>query len=88
MPETYRVSRFKNPKYCDIKIDTYTNYTNHNAMSGNINPLTPELNPSAQRCLTRFSTRNLAFRTVHFLYICVKNQQIHQLLIQLINYVW
>jgi hypothetical protein len=25
------------------------------------NPLTPELNPSAQRCLTRFFTGNFAF---------------------------
>jgi hypothetical protein len=26
----------------------------------NINPLTPELNPSAQRCLTRFVTGDFA----------------------------
>jgi hypothetical protein len=26
--------------------------------------------------------------TVHFVNICVKNQQIHQLFIQFINYVW
>jgi hypothetical protein len=26
--------------------------------------------------------------TVHFINICVKNQQIHQLFIQFINYVW
>jgi hypothetical protein len=53
-----------------------------------INPVTPELNPSAQRCLTRFFTGNFASWTVHFLNICVKNQQIHQLFIQFINYVW
>jgi hypothetical protein len=53
-----------------------------------INPLTPELNPSAQRCLTRFYTGVFAFLTVNFVNICVKNQQIHQLFIQFINYVW
>jgi hypothetical protein len=26
--------------------------------------------------------------TVHFFNICVKNQQLHQLLIKFINYVW
>jgi hypothetical protein len=51
------------------------------------NPLRPELNPSAQRCLTRFFTVDFASWTVHFVSICVKNQQIHQLLIQFINYV-
>jgi hypothetical protein len=40
------------------------------------NPLTPELNPSAQRCLTRFFTRDFASWTVDFVNICVKNQQI------------
>jgi hypothetical protein len=50
-----------------------------------INPLTPELNPSAQRCLTRFFTGDFASRTVHFVNICVKKQQ---LFIQFINYVW
>jgi hypothetical protein len=43
------------------------------------NPLTPELNPSAQRCLTRFFTGNFSSWTVHFVNICVKNQQMHQL---------
>jgi hypothetical protein len=52
------------------------------------NPLTPELNPSAQRCLTRFFTGNFASWTVHFVNICIQNQQIHQLFIQFINYVW
>jgi hypothetical protein len=54
----------------------------------NINPLMPELNPSAQRCLTRFFTGDFASRTVHFVNICVKNQQMQQLFIQFINYVW
>jgi hypothetical protein len=45
----------------------------------NFNPLTPELNSSAQRCLTRFFTGDLASWTVHFVHVCVKNQQIHQL---------
>jgi hypothetical protein len=55
-----------------------------------INPLTPELNPSAQRCLTRFFTGDFASWTVHFVKtcICVKSQQIHQLFIQFINHVW
>jgi hypothetical protein len=47
-----------------------------------INPLTPELNPSAQRCLARNFTGDYASWTVHIVNICVKNQQIHQLLIQ------
>jgi hypothetical protein len=46
-----------------------------------------ELNPSAQRCLTRYFTGDFASSTVHFVNICVKNQQIHQLFIQFINYV-
>jgi hypothetical protein len=53
-----------------------------------LNPLTPELNPSAQRCLTRFFTWDFVSWTAHFVNICVKNQQIHQLFIQFINYVW
>jgi hypothetical protein len=57
-------------------------------LGNNINNLTPELNPSAQRCLTRFFTGDFASWTVHFFNIYVKNQQIHQLFIQFINYVW
>jgi hypothetical protein len=53
-----------------------------------INPLTPKLNPSAQCCLTRLFTGDFAFLTMHFLNICVINQQMQQLLIQYINYVW
>jgi hypothetical protein len=45
-----------------------------------VNPLTPKLNPSAQRCLTRFFTEDFASWTVHFVNICVKTQHIHQLL--------
>jgi hypothetical protein len=41
-----------------------------------INHLTPELNPSAQRWLTRFFTGDFASSTVHLVYVCVKNQQI------------
>jgi hypothetical protein len=52
------------------------------------NPLTPELNPSAQRCLTRFHTGDFDSWTVHFVNICAKNQQMQQLFIQFINYVW
>jgi hypothetical protein len=53
----------------------------------NINPLTPELNPSAQRCLTRFFTGDFASSTVHLFDICVKTKKIQQLFIQFINYV-
>jgi hypothetical protein len=52
------------------------------------NPLTSELNPSAQRCLTRFFTGDFASWTMYLVNICVKNQQIHQLFIQFINSVW
>jgi hypothetical protein len=51
-------------------------------------PLTPELNPSAQRCLTKFLLGIFVSLTLHFVNICVKNQQIDQLLILFINYVW
>jgi hypothetical protein len=50
--------------------------------------LTPELNPSAQRCLTRFFTGYFASGAVHFVNICMKNQQMQQLFIQFNNYVW
>jgi hypothetical protein len=53
-----------------------------------INPLMPELNPSALCCLTRFFTGDFASWTVNFVNICVKNQQLQQLFIQFINYVW
>jgi hypothetical protein len=53
-----------------------------------VNPLTPELNPSAQRCLMRFFAGDFASWTEHFVNICAKNQQIHQLFIQFINYAW
>jgi hypothetical protein len=50
-------------------------------------PLTPESNPSAQRCLTRFFTGDFASWTVHFVHTkCVKNQQMQQLFIQFIMY--
>jgi hypothetical protein len=52
-----------------------------------INALTPELNPSTQHCLMRFIYWVFCFLNHAFLYICVKNQQIHQLFIQL-NCVW
>jgi hypothetical protein len=51
------------------------------------NPLTPELNPSAQHCLTRLFTGDFASGTVNYVNICVKNQQIHQLFIQLLSVV-
>jgi hypothetical protein len=52
-----------------------------------INSLTPELNPSEQRCLTRFFTGDFASWTVHFVNIFVKTQQMQQLFIQFIIYV-
>jgi hypothetical protein len=42
----------------------------------------PELKPSAQRCLTRFFTGDFASWTMHFINICMINQQTHQLFIQ------
>jgi hypothetical protein len=36
---------------------------------------------------TRFFTGDFASWTVHFVNICVKNQQIHQLFIRFIDYV-
>jgi hypothetical protein len=53
-----------------------------------LNPLTPELKPSTQRCLTRFFTGDFASRTVHLVNTCMKTQQMQQLFIQFINYVW
>jgi hypothetical protein len=53
-----------------------------------ISPLTPELNPSAQRCLTKFFTGDFASSSVHFVSVCVKTQEMQQLLIPFINYVW
>jgi hypothetical protein len=47
---------------------------------GPLNPLTPELNTSARRCLTKFFTGDFAW-TVHFVIICMKFQQIRQLFI-------
>jgi hypothetical protein len=65
-------------------------YTVSISKDGNyINPLTPELNPSAQHWLTRFFfAEDFASSTVHFVNICMKNEQIKQLFIQFINYVW
>jgi cellulose synthase/poly-beta-1,6-N-acetylglucosamine synthase-like glycosyltransferase len=51
-------------------------------------PLTQELNPSVQLCLTRFFTGDFASWTLHFVNICMKNQQMQQLFIQFTNYVW
>jgi hypothetical protein len=57
-------------------------------LQSTINSLTPKLNLSAQRCLTRFFTRDFVSWTVNFVNICVKNQQMQQLLFHFINYVW
>jgi hypothetical protein len=53
-----------------------------------INLLTPELNPSAQRCLTKFFTGDFPSWAVNFVNLCVKNQQMQQSFFQFINYVW
>jgi hypothetical protein len=53
-----------------------------------VNPLTPKLNSPAQRCLTRFLVGILLLEPCNFVNIFVKNQQMHQLFIQFINYVW
>jgi hypothetical protein len=54
----------------------------------NTYPFNTGINPFAQRCLTRFFTGDFASWTVHFINICMKNQQIQQLFIQFTNYVW
>jgi hypothetical protein len=54
--------------------------------NGYFNPLTSELNPSAQHSLTRFFTGDFASLAVHFVNVWVKNQQMQQLLIQFVNY--
>jgi hypothetical protein len=57
-------------------------------LEARFNPLTPELNTSGQACLTRYFTGDFAYLTVHFVNICVKIQQMQQLFIKFINYVW
>jgi hypothetical protein len=52
-----------------------------------INPLAPELNPSAQRCLTIFLLGILLLESFISL-ICMKNQQMQQLFVQFNNCVW
>jgi hypothetical protein len=52
-----------------------------------INPLTAELNPSAQHCLTRFLLGILLLESCISLIYAWKTKK-HQLFIQLINYVW
>jgi hypothetical protein len=71
--------------YCRLRINYEERVTSDTALV--FNPLTSELNPSAQRCLTRFLL-GFASCTVHFVNICVKIQQMQQLFIQFINYVW
>jgi hypothetical protein len=53
--------------------------------NNDINP-TPNLNPSAQRYLTRLFTGDFASWTVHFVNKCVKNHHMHQLFFQFIMY--
>jgi hypothetical protein len=64
-------------------------FWNSNVSTEQFNPSKLELNPSAQRCLTRFFYWEFCLVNLHFVNICVKNQQIHQLFIQfIINRVW
>jgi hypothetical protein len=49
--------QFRNYKV--IKISKPEQHKNIN-LQGHLNPLTPELNPSAQRCLTRLFTGDFA----------------------------
>jgi hypothetical protein len=51
-------------------------------------PLTPKLNPSAQRCLTIFLLGILLLEPSISINTCVKNQQMQQLFMQFISYVW
>jgi hypothetical protein len=53
-----------------------------------VNPLTPELNSSAQRCFTRFLLGILLLEPYISLIYARKTNKIHQLFIQFINYVW
>jgi hypothetical protein len=71
----------KMPAYRIVSVETRLRFKT-------VNPLKPKLNLFAHRCLTRFFTGDFASWTVHFVNICVKNQQMQQLFIQFINYVW
>jgi hypothetical protein len=91
-PQSYALGR---PRSSDFsRWDYRAAQMKHNVVCGSartgdyLTPLTPELNPSAQRCLTRFFAEDFASWTMHFVNIIVKSQQIHQLFIQFINYVW
>jgi hypothetical protein len=52
-----------------------------------VNALTPELNPSTQRCLTKFLLGILLLEPCISLIYPLKNQQMQQLFIQFINHV-
>jgi hypothetical protein len=57
------------------------------SLSLHVNPLTPELNPSRATLSDEIFYWDFAYWTVHFV-VGVKNQQMQQLFIQFINYVW
>jgi hypothetical protein len=82
---SYRVNRHS---VCLRDKHNLRHETRVGTLGSSLNNVRPELNPSAQRRLTRFFTGYFASWTVHFVNICVKNQQIHQLFIQFFNYVW
>jgi hypothetical protein len=73
---------------CTVSARCCTQHSVLNPRPFSVKPLKPELNPSAQRCLTRNFLGDFASLTVHFINMCVENQQIHQLFIQFINYIW
>jgi hypothetical protein len=70
-----------------LEVKTFRTHST-SSLQNVINMINPELNPSAQRCLTRFFTEDFASWTVHFVSICVKIQQMQQLFIEFINNVW
>jgi hypothetical protein len=72
------MKRIKTKTQPNVKINTIK----QNTLTSTINPLMPELNPFAQRCLTRLFTGDFASLTVYCVNLCVKNQQIQQLFIQ------
>jgi hypothetical protein len=65
-----------------------THLDSHAVWKLSFNPLTPELNSLRATLPDEIFIGDFASWTVHFVNICVKNQQIHQLFIQFIDYVW
>jgi hypothetical protein len=70
-----------------VKLFKYPSHGNlHSSLVG-MDPLTSELNPSAQRCLTKLFTGDFASWTIHFVNIyALKTNKYTNSFIQLINY--